>query len=206
MGQLRPAFCGAEVTRERMLSQMAEADWVHIACHARQVLADDDATGIYLADSGDRDEDRMLSMRLIVRELRLSKRPVVVLSGCETGAVTPRIADEYLSLAGAFLAAGARAVIASLWKVRDSAALLLMRRFYDEIEASRELPHALQCAQLWLRGLSGREARQQLMLIIPPGEDGDLLLAEFDPANDDQRPFSDIADWGAFQLVGGGKR
>jgi CHAT domain-containing protein len=147
----------------------------------------------------------MLSMRLIVREVRLRKRPVVVLSGCETGAVTPRIADEYLSLAGAFLAAGARAVIASLWKVRDSAALLFMRRLYSEIEASQELPHALQSAQLWLRALSGNDARQQLMQIIPPGDDRDLLLAEFDPANDDQQPFADIADWGAFQLVGGGR-
>lgn len=200
---VRTAFCGAEVTRERILSQMAGADWVHIACHARQVLGDNDATGIYLADSGSGDEDRLLSMRLVVREVRLHKRPVVVLSGCETGAVTPRIADEYLSLAGAFLAAGARAVIASLWKVRDSVALLIMRRLYSEVEASCELPQALQSAQLWLRSLSGRDARQQLMQIIPPGSDRDLLLTEFDPANDDELPFADIADWGAFQLVGG---
>jgi CHAT domain-containing protein len=50
-------------------------------------------------------------------------------------------------------AAGARAVVASLWEVDDEAAALLMGRFYENLTAAEptSIAHALREASLWLR-------------------------------------------------------
>jgi CHAT domain-containing protein len=199
------AFSGEQVTRKKIFSVLAGAEWLHIGCHARQMLANDDLTGVYLADVADDEQSRMLSLRSIARDARLRKGAIVVLSGCETGSVTPRMADEYISLAGAFIAAGASAVVASLWKVRDSAALLLMHRFYGEIEILGDLPRALQSAQIWLRELTAHDAYQILVQIVPESPNREALLVDF-AARDRHCPFAAVADWGAFQIVGPANR
>ncbi|KPV51887.1 hypothetical protein SE17_18690 [Kouleothrix aurantiaca] len=83
--------------------------------------------------------------RLDLRGTRL-----VVLSACETG-VRPDYGDMALALAGAFLCAGAQAVLASLWRVADDAAAALMDRFYAGLAAGSEPAAALAQAQRQVR-------------------------------------------------------
>jgi len=89
----------------------------------------------------------------ILTRLRLPMTRLVVLSACESGAVLPeKLPEEYLSLATGFLAAGARAVVSSLWRVDDRASALLMERFYiNWLNEGLPLHRALQLAQAWLR-------------------------------------------------------
>jgi CHAT domain-containing protein len=81
-------------------------------------------------------------------EISQLKLPVemVVLSACETGLTEENGKEEVSGLARAFLYAGARRVVASLWNVDDRATMELMKRFYDA---------------LWQEGLPPAQALRQ---------------------------------------------
>lgn len=85
---------------------------------------------------------------LLFEAYRLDLRgtDLVVLSACETG-VRPDYGEMALALVGAFLCAGARAVVATLWQVDDSAAAALMERFYAALAAGATPATALRDAQ-----------------------------------------------------------
>jgi CHAT domain-containing protein len=74
---------------------------------------------------------------------------LVVLSACQTAVGKDYRNEGMLTLAGAFLKAGARAVISSLWKVDDEATAALMAAFYEEMFINGLPPAAaLRAAQL----------------------------------------------------------
>src|SRR5262249_62218297 len=61
---------------------------------------------------------------------RLPRCRLVVLAACRSGLPRQHAADEFTSLPGAFLVAGAAGVIASLWPVDDGASYLLMEEYF----------------------------------------------------------------------------
>ncbi|MCR4439310.1 MAG: CHAT domain-containing protein [bacterium] len=95
--------------------------------------------------------------------LPLKKGCVMVLDACETGQVEPgEEAEESLGFPAAFLAAGARAVIASLWAVDDFSTSLLMQETYRRMLAGAPPSLALKQAQHWLRTLPKAETLARL--------------------------------------------
>jgi CHAT domain-containing protein len=79
------------------------------------------------------------------------RSPLVFLSGCETGLgpggsrrYTP--GEDYATLAAAFLGAGARQVVATLWSIPDNGAAVFAGRFYEEL-ARRPAADALATSQ-----------------------------------------------------------
>jgi CHAT domain-containing protein/tetratricopeptide (TPR) repeat protein len=84
-----------------------------------------------------------------VQALDLRGTELVVLSACETGLGKLEYGQGVMGLQRAFQAAGARAVIASLWKVDDAATTVLMEQFYTNLWSKR-MPklEALRHAQL----------------------------------------------------------
>lgn len=134
---------GSAVTRTALLDAMATGQLssfglIHLATHgqltsglgllAHLKLADDDL----LADE--------------VAQLGLAGA-LVVLVACEgaLGELLP--GEELLSLNRAFLAAGARDVVASLWELYDLTILPILEPFYRELTAGRDAPRALAAAQ-----------------------------------------------------------
>jgi CHAT domain-containing protein/Tfp pilus assembly protein PilF len=85
-------------------------------------------------------------------ELELGHVDQLVLSACDTGRGLVAGGEGVLGLQRAFQLAGARAVVASLWKVPDEETRLLMREFYRRIWSDKPLPRAeaLRQAQLWM--------------------------------------------------------
>jgi CHAT domain-containing protein len=75
----------------------------------------------------------------------------VVLSACDTGRGELAEGEGVLGLQRAFQLAGARTVIASLWRVDDAATTVLMEEFYT---------------QLWQKKLPKLEALGQAQLIV----------------------------------------
>ncbi len=77
---------------------------------------------------------------------------LVVLSGCETALGREMRGEGLVGLTGAFFEAGARSVIASLWRVQDRPTAELMIRFYRaHLEEGLSPAAALRAAQRSLR-------------------------------------------------------
>lgn len=73
---------------------------------------------------------------------------LVTLSACETGAVTVAPGEELIGLGRAFLYAGAGALVASLWQVREEITLHLMDHFYTHLFGGATKAAALRQAQV----------------------------------------------------------
>lgn len=120
------AFRGAEVTREIFLRHADGASMIHYQGHAMHDRGDALSSYLELADN----------QKLTARELfdlQAFEVNLVTLAACESGVNVIEPGDEPLGLVPAFLTAGARSVLASLWKVEDKAAAACMRGFYDDL-------------------------------------------------------------------------
>lgn len=154
---------GDQATADAVLSEAAGADIVHLACHGQFVVATPHASGLRLAD-------RWLS----IAEWRRARIHAghVTLSGCETGRNVVAAGDELQGFARAFLAAGARSLIVSLWMVHDESARRLMTAVYNRVH-----DHSFPEGRAWTGAL--RSAQRELMT-----------------------EFAHPAYWAAFQIVG----
>lgn len=112
--------------------------FLHFAAHALVSDREPELTHLVLADGG-------LDLAAI-RNLRLSAQ-LVSLSACET-ALGLRVRGEgVIGLPHAFLAAGARGVVVTLWRVDDQAAADFMTDFYRAVAAGRAPAEALRLAR-----------------------------------------------------------
>jgi tetratricopeptide (TPR) repeat protein/CHAT domain-containing protein len=97
------------------------------------------------------ERDEGILTALEVSGLDLSGVELVVLSACETGLGKTAGGEGVLGLQRAFQLAGAKNVVASLWKVDDNATVALMRLFYHKLWIEKKTPAAaLREAQLAL--------------------------------------------------------
>jgi CHAT domain-containing protein len=125
-------------------SRAAWGGIVHLAVHARPNVTRPDFAEVWLG--GDSVSDA--SQAFEIRELELHDA-TVVLSACETGAGRLAEGEGPISLARAFLQAGAGVVLATLWPVREQSSEL-MTVFHERLDAGADPPRALQDAKLAL--------------------------------------------------------
>jgi CHAT domain-containing protein len=95
------------------------------------------------------DQDDGILTAMEVADLDLRGVNLVVLSACETGLGATAGGEGVLGLQRAFQSAGARSVVASLWKVEDQGTAALMGLFYHKLWRENKTPvDALREAQL----------------------------------------------------------
>ncbi len=144
---------GFEASRANLLRQeMSRYRIIHFSTHAIINELRPELSGIALAGfKSDGTPVNQLVRLQDIYDLGLDA-DLVVLSACET-AVGKDVRGEGLrSLNTAFLSAGAKTVVASLWKVEDTATLKLMGYFYDSLGRNAgSTSQALRDAQLALR-------------------------------------------------------
>jgi CHAT domain-containing protein len=171
---------------EEFLSECQGASVVHLACHGTFNADNPYLSGLlaFPDDPGDlpgasraltdyavtsaapRRRYRLLTVAEIMARCRLPACRLVVLSACRSGLPRQHAADEFTSLPGAFLMAGARGVIASLWPVDDAATYLLMDAFYAAWAGGRgevaSPAAALRVARQRLARLTREEVRERV--------------------------------------------
>ncbi len=134
---------GAEASwSAEVLEKLSRVSVLHLASHARVregyasdsflLLAHDDGSGPLTAQS--------------IRQLSWSGE-LVFLSSCEVGR-SHSSGQGMMGLAGAFLEAGVKAVLASSAEVSDEAGLYFAQRFYHHWSVKKNREAALQAAQL----------------------------------------------------------
>jgi tetratricopeptide (TPR) repeat protein len=135
-------FVGAEATRERLKSEMANAGTIHIASHA--VFRPDNPmfSSLQLHDG---------PMNFFDIYTLKTKASLITLSGCGTGLSNVVAGDELLGLVRGFVYAGATSVVLSLWDVNDRTTATLMKHFYGCIADGQPKGRSLQSAILRLR-------------------------------------------------------
>jgi CHAT domain-containing protein/Tfp pilus assembly protein PilF len=140
-------LAGAEATRERLLAlpELSQAGVLHIATHGVANEVEPDRSGLWLAvEAGG--QPGLLAVPDI-RRLRLQAE-LVTLSACETGLGRLERGEGVVGLTRAFLAAGSKSVVVSLWKVNDRSTARLMRTFYEGLlREKRGRPESLAAAR-----------------------------------------------------------
>lgn len=126
-------------------SGLSQFGVIHLAVHglADPTFADRGAL-ILLSDPAAGEDGYLQSAE--IAQLHLDG-PTVVLSACDT-AVGPLLGQEGISnIARAFLIAGARNVVSSVWAVDDNSSLFLMKRLYAHLAAGKPVARALNAAK-----------------------------------------------------------
>jgi CHAT domain-containing protein len=141
-----------------------------------------------------------------VQSLDLRGIDLVVLSACETGLGQSYYGQGVQGLQRAFQAAGALAVVASLWKVDDAATTVLMEQLYTNLWSKKMTKlEALRQAQLPVLNNPGLVTARRAELAKQRGidEKPDKLPQGGRVAPPDvQATRSNPAHWAAFVLSG----
>lgn len=134
--------------------RLRDYDLLHFATHAHVEFLRPERSGLFVGADGPGNSPPLTAQE-IVGEWRLGA-DLVVLSGCSTYRGRSVGIEGVLGLNQAFLVAGTRLLMASLWPVDDAATALLMERFYGNLVGAEGRPPlgacaALQEARAWLR-------------------------------------------------------
>ncbi|KKG07023.1 tetratricopeptide repeat protein [Methanosarcina mazei] len=132
---------------EPILGDMAKSDVlknvssnvIHASCHGGFDLEDPFNSGLILKDG-------ILTAREIF-QMNI-KTNLLVLSACQTGLNSQKSGDDLVGLTRAFLYAGARSLIVSLWSVESRSTYEYMKNFYKELNQISNKAEALQQIQV----------------------------------------------------------
>ena len=140
---------GKQATKDEVLRRISSVAMVHIAAHGKMETGE-----IALAPNTTRSsqipvkEDYLLTMKDVLKAQIRAR--LVVLSCCHSarGEVKP---EGVVGIARAFLGAGARSVLVSLWAIDDEATMEFMKIFYQHLVHGRSASEALNKAMKSMR-------------------------------------------------------
>jgi CHAT domain-containing protein len=155
-----------QATRTAVIQNVHNVDVMHFATHASGASEEATTVGeafesahIDLSGANTGSPDSRLTASDIA-QLDLSRVTLVTLSACSTGTGLPKDGQGLLGFQTAFMAAGARSLLVSLWDVSDDATEELMSKFYGTLWADPSISksEALRQAQMAVRATPGFSA------------------------------------------------
>ena len=139
------AFLGEQATEEHAKSIGKDVPLIHFACHAyvNERFPLDSALVFTIPEHPKEGEDNGLLQAWEIFEKVRIDADLVTLSACDTGLGKEMGGEGLIGLTRAFQYAGARSVLASLWKVEDRSTAELMKRFYTYMKSGKSKDEAL---------------------------------------------------------------
>ena len=134
---------GKNATKDRVLSGLNSVSLVHIAAHGRTETGEIILSPNIPSAQRPKEKDFLLTMADVLDAKVHAK--LVVLSCPNSGRGKIKV-EGVVGIARAFLGAGARSVIATLWAIDDEATLAFMRHFYDHLVAGQSASKSLHQA------------------------------------------------------------
>ena len=133
---------GRQATKDEVLRRLGSVALVHIAAHGSMKAGE-----IALAPNNG-EMDFMLTMKDV---LRVQMRARLVVLSCCHSAQGEIKAEGVVGIARAFLGAGARSVLVSLWAVDDKATLEFTKHFYQHLVKGKSAGEAVHQAMSCMR-------------------------------------------------------
>lgn len=181
---------GFQATPSAVCGALPDAKVAHFTCHGT-VDSRIGYSGVLLL------ADEELTYQHLQKLPRFSAR-LVVLSACRSGASAITV-EHVINLPGAFLAAGAAAVLGTLWHSDEMASLLLVQRFYELWTDGAHSPvQALGEAQSWLMGSTANTLRAS----VKPEVLQDQAAKKLRDAPGEEQVFIHPWYWSGFFLAG----
>ena len=138
---------GRDATKQAVLKSMHSVSLIHFAAHGYAERGEIALSPVSSCGTP-HEEDFLLTMAEI-SQVRLTAK-LVVLSCCHSARGQIR-AEGIVGIARAFLASGARAVLAALWAVDDKATMWFMNRFYEHLVRGESASESLHQAMKSMR-------------------------------------------------------
>ena len=144
------ALVGRQAIKAEVMKQISSVGLIHIAAHGNKRTGE-----IALSpnpgwtSSFPQKKDYILKMS-DVQEANLRAR-LVVLSCCHSGRGRISKGEGVVGIARAFLVAGARSVLVSLWAIDDEATMVFMKSFYQHLKEGKTASSAVQESMKFLR-------------------------------------------------------
>ena len=173
---------GIEATKAEVIKQMSSVGLIHIAAHGNEHSGE-----IILSPNPGwtskfpQKKDFILKMS-DVQGANLSAR-LVVLSCCHTGRGRILKGEGVVGIARAFLAAGARSVLVTLWAIDDEATMEFMKSFYHHLKEGKTASTAVHDHQS-LKCLRESENFSEMKYWAPFQLIGDDVNIEFETDDD----------------------
>lgn len=159
MGPGSIVLLGSRATKENVVAEpLVDFKILHFAVHGVADEHNPDRSALVFREGTRPNDDGLLQVRDI-RRLSLDA-DLVTLSACDTGVGKIEGEEGVDSLTGAFLMAGARNVLASLWSVNDRWTATLMDKFYHNLTNGTDVSGALNQAK--------RDILNQYGATVPP--------------------------------------
>ena len=166
---------GKKATKDQVLSRLNSVSLVHLAAHGCRETGEI-ILSPNVADAERPKEEHFLLTKADVLGVQLRAK-LVVLSCCYSGRGEIK-AEGVVGIARAFLGAGARSVIASLWALSDEATLEFMKHFYEHFVEGKSASKSLHQAMKWMRESEQFNAVQYWAPFVLIGDD---VTLNFEP-------------------------
>ena len=148
-----------------------------------------------------------------ISQLDLNHQHLAILAACETAIVTTDDTSDYIGIQSAFLRAGTRTILSTLWNIDEIASTWFIIHFYQQILNGETASIALRTTQTWMQTLTWEELDQWITdlsqienltyrwkkELCQSIED---IQKEQGKMNEIRTPYANPYYWAAFALVG----
>ena len=139
-------YGGADADKKTFLEKASDFKVIHLASHAMADNENPELSSLFFTDiNQDSTQSPLYPYEIQSTPLNAD---LVVLSACQSGTGKLHRGEGVFSLARNFIAAGAKSVVNSLWKVDDESTSRLMGYFYENLAKGQRKSEALRNAKL----------------------------------------------------------